>query len=352
MPRPVGRDRIAGVREGKVFLSCREPKGWRVRVPKAATSVEHPGTCVRWEEQLFEVEDVEIHADGSLTYTLALWDERHAIRAITTYDAETEAERVRETRAAVRRVEGRAALLLAAPLVGSLPAPVQERFEHEYNVRAATMSLASALPLWILGWISLILLLASSVGGAGSLPTPVLVLGVCLLAESTARLTVCVLQGRAIGTVAGTLLYETWRLSRREVDRARGREVPPEKSVFQVELPEPREEDGDRFHLLEPVLSFLPAADQDVLARRFGFDGPRWARISAIFLLVALGPLAATALLGFLLVPEVPDLLVLILAGGVSVEQVLRLRRAARKLPAPSVLGLFLKPWARRLTGE
>src|ERR1035437_10082777 len=76
---------------------------------------------------------------------------------------------------------------LAAPFVGCLPAPVQERFEHEYNVRASTMSLASALPLWILGWISLILLLASSVGGAGFLPTPVLVFGVYLLAESTAR---------------------------------------------------------------------------------------------------------------------------------------------------------------------
>jgi hypothetical protein len=352
MPRPLGRDRIAGVREGKLLLSCAEPKGWRVRVPKAATSAEHPGTCVRWEEQLFEVEDLETHADGSLTYTLARWDERHAIRVIVTYDAETEAQRIKETRTATRRVEGRTALLLAAPFVGCLPAPVQERFEHEYNVRASTMSLASALPLWILGWISLILLLASSVGGAGFLPTPVLVFGVYLLAESTARLAVCIQQGRPIGTFLGTLLYEVWRISRRGLDRSAERAVPPEKSLFQVEPPEPWEEDVDRFHLLEPVLSFLEARDQDVLAKRFGFDGLRWARISAIFLLVALGPFAATALLGFLLVPEVSDLLVLLLAGGLCVEQVLRLRRVARKRPAPSVLGLFIRPWARRLLAE
>src|ERR1035437_7459703 len=197
MPCPLGRARIAGVREGKLLLSCAEPKGWCVRVPKAATSAEHPGTCVRWEEQLFEVEDLETHADGSLTYTLARWDERHAIRVIVTYDAETEAQRIKEPRTATRRVEGRTALLLAAPFVGCLPAPGQERFEHEYNVRASTMSLASALPLWILGWISLILLLASSVGGAGFLPTPVLVFGVYLLAESTARLAVRLQQGRA-----------------------------------------------------------------------------------------------------------------------------------------------------------
>ncbi len=349
MPRPLGRDRIVGVREGKVLLSSAKPKGWRARVPMGATSAEHPGTCVRWEEQLFEVEDLEARADGSLTYTLARWDERHAIRVITTYDDETEAERARETRAAARRVEGRTALLLAAPFAGSLPAPVQERLEHEYNFRASTMSLLSALPLWILGWISLILLMASFIGGAGPFPVPVLLLGVYLLAESTARLAVCVLQGRPIGTVVGTLLYEVWRLSGRGLDRSAGRAVPPEKSVFQVETPESWEEDVDRLHLLEPVLSFLPAGDQDVLAKRFGFDGPKWARISAIFLLVALGPLAATALLGFLLVPEASDLLVLFVAGCLSVEQILRLRRVARRKPAPSILGLFIRPLARRL---
>jgi hypothetical protein len=200
-------------------------------MPDAATSAEHPGTCVRWEEQLFEVEDIEARADGSLTYTLARWDERHAIRVIATYDAETEAERIKEARAATRRVEGRTALILAAPFVGCLPAPVQERLEHEYNVRASRMSLASALPLWILGWIALILLMASSIGGGGSLPTPVLVFGVYLLAESTARLPACLLQDRPIGTPLGTLLYEVWRLSRRGLDRSRGRAVPPEKSV-------------------------------------------------------------------------------------------------------------------------
>lgn len=210
MPRPFGRDRIAGVREGKLFLSCAEPKGWRARVPATPTSAEHPGTCVRWEEQLFEIEDIETHADGSLTYTFARWDERHAIRVITAYDAGTEDARVQERRAAARRVEGRTALLLASPFVGSLPAQVQERLEHEYNLRGSTMTLASALPLWVFGWFSLILFLASSIGGVSFLPTPVLVLGIYFLAESTARLAVCIPQGRPIGTPLGTLLYEVW----------------------------------------------------------------------------------------------------------------------------------------------
>ncbi len=226
MPRPFGRDRIAGAREGKLLLSCAEPKGWRARSPGTATSADHPGTCVRWEGQLFEVEDLETHADGSLTYTLALWDERHAIRVLTTYDEGTEAERIKETRAATRRVEGRMALLLVSPFVGNLPASVQERLEHEYNVRASTMSVASALPPWILGWIALIFLLASAFGGGGFFPTRVLVFGVYLLAESTARLAVCLVQDKPIGSPLGTLIYEVWRLLGRAKARAEGRSVP------------------------------------------------------------------------------------------------------------------------------
>jgi hypothetical protein len=218
MPRPLGHDRIAEVREGKLLLSCPEPKGWRARAPGTPTSAEHPGTCVRWEEQLFEVEDIETREDGSLMYTLARWDERHAIRVITAYDAATEAGRIEEKRATTRRVEGRTVLLLASPFVGCLPAAVQERLEHEYNVRGSTMSLVSALPFWIVGWVSLILLMASSIGGVASLPTPVLVLGVYFLAESSARLAVCIPQGRPIGTPLGTLFYEAWR----RLERPRG----------------------------------------------------------------------------------------------------------------------------------
>ena len=88
---------------------------------------------------------------------------------------------------------------------------MQERLEHEYNVRGSTMSLVSAVPLWILGWISLILLLASSIGGVRILPTPVLVLGVYFLVESSVRLAVCIPQGRPIGSPLGTLVYEVWR---------------------------------------------------------------------------------------------------------------------------------------------
>lgn len=349
MPRPLGRDRIEGLRDGKLFLTCPEPKGWRPRSAKGTTSAEHPGTCVRWEEQLFEVEDLETRADGSLTYTLARWDERHAIRVLATYDATGEAARIVESRAAAMRVEGRTALLLAAPFVGSLPVSVQERFEHGYNVRASTLSLASALPLFLFGAFCIVVLRAVAFGGPPLLPVWVLITGHFLFAESALRLAVVLAQGRGIGTVFGTLLYELGRLSARGLDRSRGRTTPPESPGFHVEPGERGQEDADRFHLLEPVLSFLAASEQDILAKRFGFDGLKWARVSAIFLLVVLVPFAVTALLGFFLVPEASDLLVLLLSGGLSAEQVLRLSRAARKTQAPSVLAPLVRPFARRL---
>jgi hypothetical protein len=78
-------------------------------------------------------------------------------------------------------------------------------------VPARHLSLASALPQWIVGWIALILLFASALGGESAVPFPALLFGVYLLGESSARLAVCVAQGRPIGSVLGTLGWEAWR---------------------------------------------------------------------------------------------------------------------------------------------
>jgi hypothetical protein len=349
MLRPFGRDRLAGVRDGKLFLFCEESKGWRARSDATATSAEHPGTCVRWEDELFEVEDFESRADGSVTYTLRPWDERHAIRVVATYSPGTEASRSAERRNARRRVEGHTVVLLLAPLLGCLPGGVQERLESEYNVKGSWMSCASALPLLLFGAFSIIAVRAASLGGPLPLPMPVLVLGQYLFFESAVRLAVALMQGRGIGTAAGTVLYEIWRLTRRGFDRARRRQVPPEKSFLEVEPADAWQGELDRFHLLEPALSFLEPGEQASLAERFGFDGLKWGRISSIFLLIAVGPFAVSAFFGFLLVPQASDLLLLASAGGLSIEQILRLRKVAAKKLAPSILGVLVRPAARRL---
>jgi hypothetical protein len=216
MPRAVGRDRLGVETAGQVLLDCDAPKGWRPRMPATPTSAEHPGTAVAWEGDFYEVLEARPRGAG-VQYVLAPWDERHAMRVVETYSEGSEAARAREHSDSAVRADRHVYLLLVAPLAGSLPAHVQERLEVEYNVPARYLSLSSALPQWIVGWIALILLLASAIGGAASFPLPVLLFGVYLLGESSARLAVCVAQGRPIGSLLGTLVWEAWRRAKAAV---------------------------------------------------------------------------------------------------------------------------------------
>jgi hypothetical protein len=348
MPRALGRDRLGVEAGGRILLDCDAPKGWRGRSPATPTSAEHPGSAVRWEGEFFEVLEARPLGGAGVRYVLAPWDERHAMRVVETYSAEAEAARGLERDDVARRSDRHVALLLAAPLAGSLPGHVQERLEHEYGVPARRLSLSSALPLWVLGWVSLILLLAAGLAGERSVPLPLLVFGLYLLAESTARLVVCVLQGRPIGTLVGTLAWEAWRRLGRAKARAEGNPLPREKAVWEVES-DAAQDVLDRYHVLEPAAGLLPAGDQAVLAERFGFDGVRWGRTSAIFLLVMFGPLAAASVLGALSVFEPSDVPRVAVFGGIVAEQAVRLRRLAAGRLAPSVLGLLVRPFARPL---
>lgn len=349
MPRAIGRDRLDVEGGGRLLLTCDRAKGWRARQAATATSAEHPGTAIRWEDGCFEVLDARPFGEGA-QYVLALWDERHAMRVVESYSEESEAARDAGHTDTARRSDRHVYLWLVAPLAGSLPGHVQERFEHEYNVPARLLSLASALPLWIVGWLSLILLLASSIGGAASFPAPLLVFGVYLLAESTARLVVCVLQGRPIGSLVGTVPWEIWSRLGRAHARASGKPLPPEKEVRKVESDAARDA-LDRYHVLEPAAGLLPVDDQVRLAERFGFDGIRWGRIEAIFLIVMFGPLGVTSVLGAISVFEVSDLPKIAVFGGIAAEQIVRLRKLAAGRLAPSVLGSLVRPFARPLLG-
>ena len=131
---------------------------------------------------------------------------------------------------------------------------------------------------------------------------------------------------------------------------ADGKTLPREKTLWDVDV-EAGQDERDRYARLEPVAGLLPVDDQVLLAERYGFDGIRWGRIEAIFLLVMFGPLAATSALGALVVFESSDLWRIPLFGGLVVEQAVRLRKLASGRLAPSVLGVLVRPAARRLLG-
>jgi hypothetical protein len=159
---------------------------------------------------------------------------------------------------------------------------------------------------------------------------------------------VCVLQGRPIGTLVGTLVYEAWRRLGRTKARVEGRQLPREKAVWEVDSDAARDV-LDRYHVLEPALGLLPVDDQVRLAERYGFDGIRWGKASAIFLLVMFGPLAAASVHGAISVFELSDIPKVAAFGGIVAEQVVRLRSLAAGRLAPSVLGHLVRPFARPL---
>jgi hypothetical protein len=174
--------------------------------------VEHPGTAVAWEGDVFEVVAAEPLADGGMRYALAPWREDLAIRSLERYDAPSEAARASERRRQAVEPRKRRIALLLSPLLGHLPGPVQESMEHELGVSATRMTVASALPLLVLGVLGAFGGFARAVGGSPEpLPEPPLPLSIYFVLESYFRLSSVATQSRPMGSIPGALLYELWR---------------------------------------------------------------------------------------------------------------------------------------------
>ena len=324
-------------------------KPWTVHRGATLRSAEHPGTAVRWEDALYEVVDARREPSGGFLYTLAPWDERHAIRLVLDYSAATEAARVAEV-ADYRRREGlRWVAVLLAPLTGLLPTAHQEHFERELGLRATVLTALSLILPGLYGSASVIVLMAAGFSPLlrqGVIPVPLgpLLLGGYLFAETGLRLAVWA-SGRPIGSLLGLPLAWGLRLVRRVAG------LPP------IEPPSPPREAAsagrqleDRYRMLEALAGLLPAADQLLLKDRFGFDPVLWGRRTAVFLLVYPGLTLPAQLSAFTERPlGLPGLLALALTAVVTGEQVARLLRLRSGRPAPSLLGHLVRPLAAPL---
>lgn len=356
--RAHGTDRVETGSDGAIWIVCAEPKGWTARRGREHTSSEYPGTAVAWETDLFEVVEAVARADGSIGYRLEPWPDRHAVRTIQTYDEGSEAGRKAARRELGKKVRRRRISILLSPLLGHLPGAVQETMESEFGAPAVAMTIVSALPLFALGLVSFLFSLAAAYGAgysaagvsglesaSSSIPHLLpLALAAYLAVESGIRLGAAFLQARPVGSVAGSLLYEIWRI-------ARG--LPPPALGTHGRAATPRQLLEDRFRMLEAVLSLLSVEEQEKLERRFGMETLRWGRITALFLFAAggLNVIASVAKLaagvgGF------GDFLWLLSGAAISVEQAVRLREIARGHPAGSVLGALIRPLAAPLLQE
>ncbi len=354
MLRAHGGDRLEQKPDGTFFLFSPVSKGWIGRKPGTRTSAEHPGTAVDWENEVFEVREAAPLADGTMRYLLALWEERHAIRVLERYDEASEKARAGFRRQLAGGERKRKLSAFFAPVLGHLPGFVQEDMEKEFGAPALLMTILSALPLFVIGFLSLFGWLVASFGAGFSpekgklvlfeflawIPLP---LALFLFAESAVRLASATAAGKPCGSLVGVLGYEIWRAVRGE----RGWQ-PRRLAASSSASPATARALQDRFRLLEPLLALLTPREQGMLAWKFGFDPILWGKrtatglliVAALNVLISLGALAAgTGGLG--------DFLWLVVGTFFLVEQLARRRALSRGEPAGSLLGALVRPLAR-----
>jgi hypothetical protein len=332
-----GGDRLAVKPDGAIVLSSRWDKGWVPRREKELVHAAFPGTCIQWGAEHFEVVRADPAGSG-VRYILLLWDDANAIRTMECYDEQSERLRA-ERRAADQNRGTRRKLTIGLSLVlGDLPAAMQEELESEYGVRASRLTLASIVPLFIWGALSVVFTLASITGAPPPIPSALLLPGLYFFAESLFRFAYAML-GKPIGSFPVVLVAETIR----QVSGSR-RKAPPKLGPPPIE---PSVARRDAFHVREPYLALLTPEEQLDMVARFGFDPISWGKRTSwlILFFATLGIVTGVSSGG------ITGWTAVLAAGYCAAEQIARLRRLGRGLPAGSIFGVLVRPMTKALAG-
>jgi hypothetical protein len=348
--RAFGADRIdAGTGETIVLISAL-PKSWQPRAARTLTTPEYPGTAVEWDGRLFEILEADPTPSGGVRYRLGPWPDGHAIRRLERYDEVSESIRQTDRRDhSLDRGKRRLSVLLA-PLAGLLPGEIQKKMERDFGAPAIAMTVASAVPLFLVGFLGLFNFMLHGAGGVLDFPewlAPSFPVAAYLFGESALRLASAIAGGEPMGTLWAALALAVWRAAR---------QPKAETEAMNVDVPaaaaadDPGERLRDRFHILEPVLALLSPGEQELLAGRYGFDSVGRGRLTAVVLLVACVLNTFVSLSAFgTRGGAFSELLWFFPVACLAAEQVLRLKTLSRGEPAGSVLAVLVRPVAKPL---
>ncbi|HSN69194.1 MAG TPA: hypothetical protein VLV48_08115, partial [Thermoanaerobaculia bacterium] len=295
-----------------------------------------PGTCIEWGEDHFEVVRADSMGPG-VRYLLVPWNDANAIRTLERYDANSE-RILAERRAAEERRRSRRKLSIPLALVlGDLPGAMQEEMESEYGVTASRLTLVSIIPLFIWGVFSMLSTIGRAAGAPPLSPPAVAGPGLYFFLQSLIRFGFTMSTGKPIGSFPVVFVAETIRHV-----SGRGRKAPPKLAPLPIE---PSIVERDAYRVREPYLALLSPDDQLDFASRYGFDAILWGKRTAwpILFFSVLGIVTGISnggLTGWISV---------LAAGYCAGEQIARLRRLARGLPAGSIFGIVVEPMAKRL---
>jgi hypothetical protein len=343
-----GSDRVHSNEEGRILLSCRMAKGWQPRTEKTSTSAEHPGTAVLWCDKYYEVVDIKPLAGSAVRYVLAPWRDEHVMRITDRYDEESEALRLSEHRAALRREKQRTSANVLAVFMGHLPAVVQEQLASELGVNAPRLTIASAIPPLIAFVVCLHFTVSAVIQHKPS-PVPMWVWMVVayLTFDAIFRAHTAWIQNRPMGSLPGLVVYAIYYFVARD-----GKIVSPFKPAdgSSVKYTEPSAEESlhDAFIVREPFLTLLTPREQSRLLERFDYDYRTHSRQVAIVIIIFSLAGATTSLYSLFDRPRLGALISLVIACGLAFEQFRRIR-AFERGPAGSVLAPFVRPFVRKL---
>ena len=195
-----------------------------------------------------------------MLYRLAPWPEHHAIRRLEHYDEVSEELRAADRRDRSRDEGRRRLALLLSPLAGLLPADIQKKMERDFGAAPALiLTIASAVPLFLIGFLGLVAFLIGNAGGTLDTPgwiTPSLPIALYLFGESALRLASAIAGQEPMGSLPVVLAVTVWRSLRRTKEPA------PAPATRPRPVKRRRADLQDRFRVLEPVLAFLTVASR------------------------------------------------------------------------------------------
>ena len=172
-------------------------------------------------DPLGRITDYDYDSRGRLiTITYARGTVDQAIRRFERYDDDTERAREAERRELADGIRRRRRSILLAPLAGLLPGAVQKKMETEFGAPALAMTISSAIPLFVVGFLGLFRTLLMAIGGAhgvgagGDWPAwlaPDFPIALYLTSESAFRLGSAVAQSEPMGSLPVVLAWTAWK---------------------------------------------------------------------------------------------------------------------------------------------
>jgi hypothetical protein len=144
-------DRVVPASEGgsaDLWVYAVLPKvGWVPHSSGDFARAEHPGSAIRYHDQIYEVMHVEETAEGgyAFRYRLRPWDAQYVIRQLVDYTLKTQRDAADAHEELARAERLRSLILWLFPIAGFAPDPVLREWEKKTGLSLSLISFGSAL---------------------------------------------------------------------------------------------------------------------------------------------------------------------------------------------------------------